>query len=155
MMLTRLFFCSADRCTILSARTASLLALLAPGCLSSSPANVEETDGADSGDGADDSGEDDDGPSDGGGPGDGDDSEGGGTTIYDVRQGEVPVGTVVTLSEVVVTTPMVLDDEGNARFLVGEPEGGEFSGIYVYVYADAAGSQLAPGDIVTITGTYS
>jgi predicted extracellular nuclease len=83
--------------------------------------------------------------------GDGDSTGGDGdVSIYDVQMGTVGVGSTVTLTDVVVTSPT---DPDNEVFYVQEEAGGEYSGISVYLM-DATGLDVAPGDLVTLTGTY-
>lgn len=76
-------------------------------------------------------------------------------TIYDLQgcgSGSVPPGTLVTLTDVVVASPVQATD---GYVFVQEPEGGESSGILVYLYADVVtGVPLSPGDVITLTGTY-
>jgi predicted extracellular nuclease len=74
-----------------------------------------------------------------------------GTTIYDIQMGSVAPG-LVTISDVVVVSPVQVED---GVMVVQEPEGGPYSGILVFLYADVvAGVPLSPGDVVTITGEY-
>lgn len=74
-------------------------------------------------------------------------------TIYDIQMGSVPDGTVVTLNDVIVTSPVQVEDGG---VTVQDPKGGQFSGIYLFLFADVVtGVPLSPGDIVTVTGEYS
>ncbi|MCK9460379.1 MAG: hypothetical protein M0R80_12140 [Proteobacteria bacterium] len=78
------------------------------------------------------------------------------TSIYDVRQGEVPVNEVVTLAGVIVTAPTLIDSEdGSGTIYVEEPEGGPWSGIILYLYSDVTLEvSAARGDVVTVTGQY-
>lgn len=90
---------------------------------------------------------DDDGGDNGGGDGgpDGDD-----TTIQEIQDVAMPVGTAVSLNGVVVTA---IDTYGGRKggIYVQEPDGGEYSGIFVYLTgADAA--DLEVGDLVDIAG---
>lgn len=74
-------------------------------------------------------------------------------TIYDIQMGNVTEGTVVTLSNVVVTSPVNAAEGG---VTVQEMDGGPFSGIYLYLFDEVVtGVPLNPGDIVTLTGEYS
>jgi hypothetical protein len=74
-----------------------------------------------------------------------------GTTIFDIQMGSVDPG-LVTVSDVVVVSPVQVED---GVVVVQEAEGGPFSGIVVFLYADVVtGVPLAPGDVVTITGEY-
>lgn len=66
-------------------------------------------------------------------------------TIYEIQMGEVGEGADVTVDGVVVTA---VAPAGNALF-VQEPDGGPYSGVYVYVDALDIG-ELAIGDEVTI-----
>jgi DNA/RNA endonuclease YhcR with UshA esterase domain len=81
----------------------------------------------------------------------------GSVSIYDVRQGKVPEGTNVRLEDVVVTSPVKIDaDGGSGALLIGEPDGGEFSGIYVYLFDEvAAAAAVEPGTVVHVTGEYT
>lgn len=75
------------------------------------------------------------------------------TTIYDLRQGSVDTDSLVTLADVVVTTPVHAD---SGKVWVEEPEGGQYSGVILYMYSDVLlGVSLAPGDLISVTGTYS
>lgn len=77
----------------------------------------------------------------------------GAVTIYDIQQGKVPVDSVVEIKNVVLTTP-VMYDEG--AVFVQEMAGGEYSGIYLYMYSEVIdGLELAPGDVVNVKGTYT
>lgn len=137
--------------------------LVLGGCLSDTPTQDEESgsgnDGGDAGDGGTGGGADGDGDgedgADGGGPG-GDGGGGDDVSIYEIQKGEIAPETVVQLNDVVVTAPLtVTNAEGNAAFMIQEPDGGEYSGIYVFVFADqAADLQLAPGDVVNLSGEY-
>jgi len=81
------------------------------------------------------------------------DSDADGTTIYDVQQGEVAEDETVTINGVVVTTPVHMEEGG---VFVEEPEGGPYSGIYLYMYSDVlAEVDLVPGAEVNITGVYT
>jgi DNA/RNA endonuclease YhcR with UshA esterase domain len=73
-------------------------------------------------------------------------------TIFDLQQGLVEEGTMVTIENVVVTSPVSIEQSG---VFVQDQQGGEFSGIYLYMWdevVDRAG--LTPGDVVTLTGEY-
>lgn len=75
------------------------------------------------------------------------------TTIYDIQMGNVPEGTFVTITDVVVTSQVQTNDGG---FTVQDPESGPYSGIYIFVFEDVIGGlSVSPGDVVTITGEYS
>lgn len=87
----------------------------------------------------------------GGGDDDDDDSTGD-VTIYDIQQGNVTPDTVVTLSGVIATTPLTTGGQG---FFVQEDAGGEYSGIYVFVFHPGSKAlDINPGDVVELTGTY-
>jgi DNA/RNA endonuclease YhcR with UshA esterase domain len=89
----------------------------------------------------------------GGSGGDPDSGTDDGTTIYDLRQGAVAADSTVTLGDVVVTTPIHTD---SSKVWVEEPEGGQYSGIILYLYSDVLlGVSLAPGDLISVTGMYS
>ncbi|HEY8375588.1 MAG TPA: hypothetical protein VIK91_03825 [Nannocystis sp.] len=73
-------------------------------------------------------------------------------TIYDIQQGKVPPQTVVTVENVVVTSPLTFKGDG---FFVQDPMGGPYSGIYVYINQNPDMLAPKPGDVVTITGLYT
>ncbi len=84
---------------------------------------------------------------DGGNHGDGGDGD---NTIQEVQSADMAIGTAVTLRGVVVTA---IDNYGGrvGGVYVEEPEGGAYSGVFIYVSgSDAAG--LAVGDLVDVTG---
>ena len=83
----------------------------------------------------------------GGGDGDGD---GDGDTIQEVQAETMPVDTIVNVFGVVVTA---VDDFGGRTggIYVQEPEGGEFSGVFVFLPAGVSNG-LAPGDVVDVLG---
>jgi predicted extracellular nuclease len=65
----------------------------------------------------------------------------------------VEAGNAVTLREVIVTTPMLKGTSSSTSpdaFWVGEPEGGEWSG--VFVYAPYSEETVQPGDLVNLRG---
>jgi predicted extracellular nuclease len=72
-------------------------------------------------------------------------------SIYDVQTGEVASGSTVTLADVVVTSPLTGEGDG---FFVQDQGGGEYSGLYVYIYDEV---ELSPevGDTLTLTGEVS
>ena len=88
-------------------------------------------------------------------------------TIFQIQKGEVPEKTAVELSGVVVTSPIYYSKpkagttEQNAYFFISEPEGGAFSGILVYVYADVmlalkdGGNEPKPGDTLDLIAAYT
>jgi hypothetical protein len=81
-------------------------------------------------------------------------------TIYDIQQGMVADKTVVHIKEVVVTSPVFTSTDGEANFFIAEQDGGEFSGIQVYVYSDVTGELdsegklPAVGDVLEIRAQY-
>ncbi len=74
-------------------------------------------------------------------------------TISDIQQDMVDIGTYVLLEDVIATSGFTWTDTNEGTFFVQEPVGGPFSGIQVFV-ANRSGLEIAPGDTVTITGTY-
>ena len=90
----------------------------------------------------------------GGGDDDGDDGDDDGTvaddTIYDVHSDQIAVGDAVTVHDVVV---VAIDGYGarTGGIYVMEPEGGPFSGVFVFLGGAGAGD-IAPGDIIDIDG---
>ena len=105
----------------------------------------------------DDAGDDDDAT------GDDDDATGGDpvvVTIADIHAGDVDDDTFVTIEDVVVTTPMLFDEDDNeGSFWIAHPDGGPASGLYVYTFYDVVDAldeadDAQPGDVITITGTY-
>ncbi|MCA9690472.1 MAG: hypothetical protein KC636_12745 [Myxococcales bacterium] len=70
-------------------------------------------------------------------------------TIYELQQDMIPEDTLVEVVDVIVTTAPSFNKK---NFWVQDPGGGEYSGINVYVPGTIDG--LAPGDIVTIVGSY-
>ncbi|PCC75041.1 hypothetical protein SAMN02745121_03754 [Nannocystis exedens] len=76
----------------------------------------------------------------------------GAVTIFDIQQGMVPEGNVVTVENVVVTSPLTFKKDG---FFVQDPAGGEYSGIYVYINQNPDMLAVQPGDVVTINGLYT
>lgn len=105
--------------------------------------------------GGNDTGADDD-TSDGSGTGEtegpGDTGEAATVTIFDIQQGMVAENTTVNVKDVVVTSPVNFESGG---VFVQEQQGGEFSGIYLYMWNEVVdGVQLTPGDVVTVTGEY-
>ena len=80
-----------------------------------------------------------------------DDDDDDGVSIYDLQQDGFEEDAYVTLEGVIVTTYPCSDG-----FFVQEPEGGAYSGLYVYAYTDALDQlEVVPGDIVTVSGTMS
>jgi predicted extracellular nuclease len=89
--------------------------------------------------------------------GEGDDaSDGDGprdATIYEIQGQDVPDKTIVRLSQVVVTSPVNLEEGG---VFVQEQDGGEFSGIYMFMYTEVVdGVPLEPGDVIDVIGEYT
>ncbi len=80
-----------------------------------------------------------------------DDDDDDGITIYDLQQDGFEEDQYVTLEGVIVTTYPCSDG-----FFVQEPDGGAYSGMYVYTYSDALDQlEVVPGDIVTVSGGMS
>ena len=78
----------------------------------------------------------------------------GAVTIYDIQKGMVAPKSTVTVKSVVVTTPVKVESGKNAVF-VQEKAGGEYSGIYLYLFDEvAAALDVQPGDVVDVTGVY-
>jgi len=75
---------------------------------------------------------------------------GGDHTIFDVQNDSMPVGTTVTVRGVVVTA---IDTYGGrvGGIYVQEPEGGAFSGVFVYLN-DTSAASLSVGDLVDVVG---
>jgi predicted extracellular nuclease len=74
-------------------------------------------------------------------------------TIYEIQQGDVPEDSTVTVRGAVVTTPY---QEVEGAVFVEDPQGGEWSGIYVFFQGSAGqGVVLQPGDVIDFTGLYS
>src|SRR5688572_24014874 len=90
------------------------------------------------------------GDDDGGDNGGGADGGGGGQTIFDVQSESMPVGTAVSLDGVVVTA---IDNYGTRKggIYVQEPEGGAYSGVFVYLQGTEA-AELAVGDLIDLDG---
>ena len=75
-------------------------------------------------------------------------------TIFDVQGGKIAEDAVVTIKGVIVTSPTKVKD-GKGTMFVEEPEGGEFSGIAVFMYDEVtAALDAPPGSVVDITATY-
>ena len=76
------------------------------------------------------------------------------TSIYDIQMGVYAEGTEVTVSGAIVTTPVIPGD--NAGFFIQSAEGGEFNGIYIYMYDEVAEAYSPTvGDVIDITGEYA
>ncbi len=85
--------------------------------------------------------------------GDGDGDGAGDSTIYSIQQGEIGEGTIVTVSGVIVTTPVNADD---GLVFVEEAAGGEYSGMSLYMWDEVVmATPLNPGDVVNVTGEYA
>ena len=93
---------------------------------------------------------------DGGGSGSGGSGGGAGggssATIYDIQMNTYSEGTIVTITDAVVTTQ--LTDGEYPAFFVQSAEGGAYNGIYIFKY-DEVDYNPTIGDIVTITGEYT
>ena len=90
----------------------------------------------------------------GGGGGGGGGGSGDATTIYDVQMNSFDEGTVVTISNAIVTSPIIPGDYPG--FFVQSAEGGEYNGLYIFMYDEVAEVyQPSVGDIVQITGEYA
>jgi hypothetical protein len=89
---------------------------------------------------------------DGGNTGDDDDSaEAEGASIYDLHAGVYEEGAFLTFVDKIVTTP-----RGESGFYIQEPEGGQYSGLYVYTFDEAlCDCDVEPGNVVTVSGSYS
>ncbi len=76
-------------------------------------------------------------------------------TIPMIRQGMVAPDTVVTVKDAIVTAPVRVygGEDQYAQYYIGDPAGGEWSGIYLFTFSDL-GLQLNVGDQVTVTATY-
>ncbi|MDP8222638.1 MAG: hypothetical protein P9L99_04705 [Candidatus Lernaella stagnicola] len=75
------------------------------------------------------------------------------TTIYEVQQGDFDEGTRVQLSHVIVTSQKTADGEG---FFVQEPEGGPFSGVYIYINKGIVDEiSVTIGDVLNLAGEYT
>jgi hypothetical protein len=90
---------------------------------------------------------DDDGGDNGGSDG-GDD--GSGDTIQEVQNDAMPVGTAVTLKGVVISAIDLYGSRKGGVYLQ-EPEGGEYSGVFLYLSGTEA-ADLEVGDLVDVSG---
>jgi len=86
--------------------------------------------------------------------GDDDDDDSSSGEIYKIQQGEIPEGTIVTLTGVIATSWLNVE---KSAFYVQESDGGQYSGMYIYVYSEVLEivEDIEPGDIVTLTGEYT
>jgi predicted extracellular nuclease len=75
-------------------------------------------------------------------------------TIPAIQQDMVMEGSFVTIESVIASSGLTWSDGTDASFFVQDPAGGPFSGIQVFV-SDTTDLQVAPGDQVTLTGTYT
>ncbi|MDP6931933.1 MAG: hypothetical protein QGG40_03415 [Myxococcota bacterium] len=73
-----------------------------------------------------------------------------GTSIQDIRTGAVEEDSDVTLSEVIVTSEISSSLNG---FFIQEPEGGEYSGVFVYLQGALTDLSVSVGDELTIQGS--
>lgn len=90
-------------------------------------------------------------------------TEGGGlqdTNIYDLQQDKVTPNTLVRVKDVVVVSPTKFSGSGAGSVFIQELDGGEYSGIQLYIYPDTATELMAqgkvpkPGDKLTVVGEY-
>lgn len=74
-----------------------------------------------------------------------------GPSIYDLQSDEMSIGTQIDLEGVVVVT---VDGYGGRTggIYVMEPEGGPYSGVFVFLQDDSVTGDLRPGDLVDIAG---
>ena len=70
-------------------------------------------------------------------------------TIYDIQMGKFAEDAPVTVEGVIATSGLTFKKDG---FYVQDPMGGEYSGVFVFIGMNAV--TVAPGDILTISGTY-
>jgi hypothetical protein len=81
-------------------------------------------------------------------------------TVFDLQKGEVTPDKLVSLKDVIVTSPIFYDKDNNGNFFIAEAAGGAFSGIQVYAYADvmaeldAEGKLPAVGAVIDIRAMY-
>jgi hypothetical protein len=81
----------------------------------------------------------------------GDDDDATSVSIYDLHAGLIEQGEYVTLVDKIVTTP-----KGESGFYIQEPDGGEYSGLYIYCYDEPLGTiEVEPGYVVTVSGSFS
>ena len=73
-----------------------------------------------------------------------------GPSITDIQTHVIPTGESVTLEGVVVTASYTPNQAG---FFIAEPAGGPNSGLWVYAPYMSEDITVAPGDVLTITGT--
>ena len=69
-------------------------------------------------------------------------------SIFDIQQGLIPVGTQVTITDAVVSSPAT-----EYGFYIANPSGGAHSGLFVYYYFDEAiALNIQQGDVITVSG---
>ncbi len=73
-----------------------------------------------------------------------------GPSVFDVNDGTAPEDVVVTLSGVVVTSPINRAGDG---FFIADPDGGPGSGLFVWRQTGMEGLDVYAGDELRITGT--
>jgi len=74
-------------------------------------------------------------------------------TIYELQGQMVPPSTIVKLSNVVVTSHVNFEEGG---VFVQEQDGGEFSGIYMFMYTEVVDNvPLQVGDVIDVIGEYT
>lgn len=73
-------------------------------------------------------------------------------SVYDIKRDEVPWGTVVSLQNVVATSPDIAHptEFGQRMFTVSDPRGGAYSGIVVRVDGDPGPLSVSTGDLLSI-----
>ncbi len=72
------------------------------------------------------------------------------TAIQDIQSDDMPVGTPVTVRGAVVVAVDAYGGRSGGVYVM-EPEGGPYSGVFVFVSGSAA-ADLAPGDLVDVVG---
>jgi predicted extracellular nuclease len=72
-------------------------------------------------------------------------------TVAEVQMGDINEGSIVTLSGVVATSGLNYNEDG---FFIQDADGGEYSGVYVYLFDEALEglADVAAGDVLNITG---
>lgn len=83
----------------------------------------------------------------GGGGSDGDSATG--VSIYDIQQGLVEEDALVTVTGI-VTTPLFA---GGEAFMIQDPQGGPWSGLYIYLQGSFTDLYISEGDLIEVTGT--
>jgi hypothetical protein len=76
-------------------------------------------------------------------------------TIYEIQDGTIPAGTMVTVENVIVTSDAYDFTTAGAYCFVQEPAGGPWSGVQVYWGSGNAGTYdyVQVGDMVNLTGS--